>query len=74
MLTTTLMRDGRAILFFVEYWPDGATGHTRESLWEMDVHGSHPGEFAGYGLFDDPLHWAPGMPIQKKGPSGTEAD
>jgi Tol biopolymer transport system component len=60
--------DGKRIFFFLESWPDGATGHAKESLWEMDVDGGHPREIAGYGLFDDPLHWTPGPPIQRRGP------
>ena len=60
--------DGKRIIFFLESWPDGATGHAKESLWEMDIDGSHPREIADYGLFDDPLHWMPGPPIQKSGP------
>jgi len=60
--------DGKRILFFLESWPDGATGHAKESLWEMDIEGGHPREITGYALFDHPLHWMPGLPIQKKGP------
>jgi Tol biopolymer transport system component len=60
--------DGKRILFFLESWPGGPTGHAKESLWEMDVDGGHPREIAGYGLFDDPLHWKPGPPIQKREP------
>jgi Tol biopolymer transport system component len=60
--------DGKRILFFLESWPDGATGHAKESLWEMDIEGGHPREVAGYTLFDDPLHWIPAPPIQKRGP------
>ena len=60
--------DGRRILFFLESWPDGATGHAKESLWEMDDDGGHPHEITGYGLFDDPLHWTPALPIQRRGP------
>jgi TolB protein len=60
--------DGKRLVFFLESWPDGATGHAKESLWEMDVDGGYPREIAGYGLFDDPLHWTPGPPIQRRGP------
>ena len=59
--------DANRILFFLESWPDGGFGHAKESLWEMDVDGGHPREIAGYSLFDDPLHWVPGPPIQRKG-------
>ncbi len=59
--------DGKRILFFLELWPDGATGHAKESLWESDIDGGHPREIADFGLFDDPLHWMPGPPIQKRG-------
>jgi Tol biopolymer transport system component len=52
----TFTPDGRRLLFFLESWPDGATGHAKESLWEMDIDGGHPREIAGYGLFEDPLH------------------
>src|SRR5262249_49365742 len=58
--------DGKRILFFLESWPDGGFGHPKESLWEMDVDGSHPREIAGYELFDDPLHGKPGPPIQMR--------
>jgi Tol biopolymer transport system component len=60
--------DRKRILFFLESWPDGATGHQKESLWEMDLDGGHPRENAGYGLFDDPLNWRSGPPIQKRDP------
>ena len=60
--------DGKRILFFLESWPDGATGHAKESLWEMDIDGGHPREIAGYSLFDDPLHWMPRPPIRERGP------
>ena len=60
--------DGKRILFFLEAWPDDATGHAKESLWEMDIEGGHPREIAGYGLFDDPLHWGPGPAAQTGGP------
>jgi dipeptidyl aminopeptidase/acylaminoacyl peptidase len=60
--------DGKRIVFFLESWPDGATGHAKESLWEMDIEGVNPREIAGYALFDYPLHWMPGPPIQKRGP------
>ena len=65
---TTFTPDGKRILFFVESWPDGATGHAKESLWEMDIDGGHPREIADYGLFDDPLNWRPEPPIQTRGP------
>jgi Tol biopolymer transport system component len=57
--------DGKRILFFVESWPDGSSGHAKQSLWEMDIDGGHPHEIAGYGLFDDPVHWMPGPPIRQ---------
>jgi Tol biopolymer transport system component len=60
--------DGQRILFFLESWPDGPTGHQKESLWEMDLDGGHPREIAGYGLFDDPLDWMPGRHIPRSGP------
>jgi Tol biopolymer transport system component len=60
--------DGKRILFFLESWPDGLTGHAKESLWEAEIAGGHPREIASYGLFDDPLHWRPGPPIETRGP------
>jgi hypothetical protein len=60
--------DGKRLLFFLEEWPDGATGHAKESLWEMGLDGGHPREIADYGLFDDPLNWRPGPPVPKRGP------
>lgn len=57
--------DGRRLLFFLESWPDGPTGHQKESLWEMDIEGGHPREIAGCDLFDDPLNWTPRRQIQK---------
>jgi Tol biopolymer transport system component len=60
--------DGKRILYFLESWPDGATGHPKESLWEMDIDGGHPREIAGYHLFDDPLNWRPKPPSEKVGP------
>jgi Tol biopolymer transport system component len=60
--------DGKRILFFLESWPDGPTGAPKESLWEADIEGGHSREIAGYGLFDDPLNWKPGLPIPTEGP------
>ena len=49
--------DGKRILFFLESWPDGPTGHGKESLWDVAVNGSDLHKIADYGLFDDPLRW-----------------
>ena len=50
----------------VAWWPDGPTGHTKQSLWEIDEAGN-PQQLADYGLFDDPLHWGPGVSGQAGG-------
>jgi Tol biopolymer transport system component len=60
--------DGERIIFFLESWPDGATGHQKFSLWEMDIDRGHPREIAGYDLFDDPLNWKPGQRTRRPGP------
>jgi TolB protein len=56
--------DGKRILFFLGSWPDGPSGHPKESLWEVDIIGGKTREIADYGLFDDPLHWRPKPPMQ----------
>jgi dipeptidyl aminopeptidase/acylaminoacyl peptidase len=60
--------DGKRILFFLEWWPDGGFGVAKRSLCEAELHGGTAREIASYGLFDDPLNWRPGPPIQKRGP------
>ena len=52
----------------LEYWPEGASGVSKESLWEVDVEHGTPREIAGYSLFDDPLHWRPGLTAPTKAP------
>lgn len=52
-------RDGRSIIYFVESWKDGPTGHPTYSLWQIDVHGENPRMIAGSDLFDDPMNWGP---------------
>jgi Tol biopolymer transport system component len=54
--------DGKRILFFLELWPDGLTGHAKENLWEIAIDGSAPRKIANYSLFDDPLHWRAAKP------------
>jgi Tol biopolymer transport system component len=56
--------DGKRILFFLEWWPDGGFGVAKKSLCEADIHGGASREIASYGLFDDPLNWRPGQPNQ----------
>jgi Tol biopolymer transport system component len=53
------MPDGKRILFFLEIWPDGPRGHSKQNLWEIGIDGSGLRKIADYGLFDDPLHWKP---------------
>jgi TolB protein len=64
------MPDGKRIVFFLESWPDGATGHAKESLWEVDIEGGNPHEIADYGLFDAPLHWRRRAPNPTGRPRG----
>jgi Tol biopolymer transport system component len=59
--------DGKRILFFLESWPDGPTGFSKQSLWAADAEGGDPREIAGYSLFDDPLDWTPGTANSPKG-------
>jgi Tol biopolymer transport system component len=60
------MPDGKRIVFFVDIWPDGPSGASKVSLWEMNIAGGKPREIASFGLFDDPLNWKPGesLPIK----------
>lgn len=51
--------DGKRVVFFLEFWPDGITGVPKESLWEFDLEDGRSREIADYRLFDDPLHWRP---------------
>ncbi|MHC5537911.1 hypothetical protein ACYOEI_06735 [Singulisphaera rosea] len=51
--------DGKRVIFFSESWPDGPTGHPKESLWEVDIEKGQSHEIADYTLFDDPLGWRP---------------
>jgi Tol biopolymer transport system component len=60
--------DGKRILFFVESWPNGASGHPTQSLWEVEIARGKPREIADSNLFDDPLNWRPAPPIQKEAP------
>jgi Tol biopolymer transport system component len=64
----TFTPDGKRILFFLESWPNGATGHAKESLWEVNIEEGKPHEIADYGLFDDPLNWRRGPPTTTKRP------
>jgi hypothetical protein len=43
--------------FFLEIWPDGPTGHSKQNLWEIGIDGGGLRKIADFGLFDDPLHW-----------------
>ena len=52
-------RDGRSIIYFVESWKDGPTGHPTYSLWQIDVDGQNSQMVAGSDLFDDPMNWRP---------------
>jgi Tol biopolymer transport system component len=54
--------DGKRMVFFLEIWPNGPTGHGKENLWEIAIDGSSPRKIADYGLFDDPLNWRPSKP------------
>jgi Tol biopolymer transport system component len=49
--------DGKRIIFYLEFWPDGPTGVPKHSLWEVEIEKGNPRELADYGLFDDPLNW-----------------
>ena len=50
--------DGKRLLFFIESWPDGLSGFSRQSLWEIDETGT-PQEVAPFRLFDEPLGGRP---------------
>lgn len=48
------------ILFLVEVWPEGSSGHPQEELWQVEKTGpGSPRRLAGSRLFDDPLGWTP---------------
>lgn len=55
--------DGKRLLFLLETYPGG---HPTRGLWEVDVAGGEPREVADSRLFDDPLHWAPKPPADKR--------
>jgi hypothetical protein len=53
---------------FLESWPDGPSGNSKENLWEAFVDGGDPREIANYRLFDEPLNWRPDKPAPSKAP------
>jgi Tol biopolymer transport system component len=57
------MPDGRRVLFFAESWPDGPTGVSKKSIWEIGLDGAGLRQIAGGDLFDDPLAWRSGRQI-----------
>ena len=61
--------DSKQILFFLEIWPDGPTGHSKQNLWEIGIDRGGLRKIADFGLFDDPLHWKPDAAKGVKTPS-----
>jgi Tol biopolymer transport system component len=64
----TFTPDGKRILFFVESWPSGSSGHPTQSLWEVEIGRGNRREIADSNLFDGPLNRRPAPPIQKEAP------
>ena len=54
--------DGKRILFFLNSWPTGLNGDSKEGLWEIDLETQATHEIADFSLFDDPLGWKPHRP------------
>jgi Tol biopolymer transport system component len=54
--------DGTRIIFLADSWPDGPTGVSKSSLWEIDTGGGDPRKLANYKLFDEPLSYFQRVP------------
>jgi Tol biopolymer transport system component len=55
----TFSGNGDKIYFLMEEWPEGATGHPKSSIWEVNADGTGQRQITNPSLFDNPMRWKP---------------